>query len=130
VFDRASKNWKPLDTAADYTYASYYYARDPDLINTVPAGAISVLKDTDGEPLDGVDVVVRYLAGLPRNTTAPRTGRLKLLKQLPVASFGSDEIQPWRGATRPPSGPAGAGTVALPRPMPAGQNLSSEGRSR
>jgi S-sulfosulfanyl-L-cysteine sulfohydrolase len=126
VFDRASKNWKPLDTAADYTYASYYYARDPDLINTVPAGAISVLKDTDGEPLDGVDVVARYLAGLPRNTTAPRTGRLKLLKQLPVASFGSDEIQPWRGATQPPS----AGTVALPRPMPAGQNLSSEGRSR
>lgn len=131
VFDRASKNWKPLDTAAEYTYASYYYARDPDLINAVPAGAISVLKDTDDEPLDGVDVVVRYLAGLPRNTTAPRTGRLKLLKPLPVASFGSDEIQPWRGATRPPSGrPAGAGTVALPRPMPAGQNLSSEGRSR
>jgi S-sulfosulfanyl-L-cysteine sulfohydrolase len=128
VFDRASKDWKPLDTAADYTYASYYYARDPDLINTVPAGAISVLKDTDGEPLDGVDVVARYLAGLPRNTTAPRTGRLKLLKPLPVASFGSEEIQPWRGATRP--APAGAGTVARPSPMPAGQNLSSEGRSR
>src|SRR5262245_49802418 len=125
VFDRASKNWKPLDTAADYTYASYYYARDPDLINTVPAGAISVLKDTDGEPFDGVDVVVRYLAGLPRNTTAPRTGRLKLLKPLPVAGFGSDEIQPWRGATKPPS----AGTAALPNPTPASQNLT-QGRSR
>jgi S-sulfosulfanyl-L-cysteine sulfohydrolase len=124
VFDRASKTWKPLDPAAEYTYASYYYARDPELINTVPASAITVLKDTDGEPLDGVDVVARYLAGLPHNTTAPKTGRLKLLKPLPAASSGSDEIQPWRGATQPSSG-----TVALPRPMPAGQNLS-DGRSR
>src|SRR5262245_41259985 len=129
VFDRATKSWKPLDPAAEYTYASYYYARDPDLINTVPAGAITVLKDTDGEPLDGVDVVARYLAGLPRSTTAPRTGRLRLLKPLPVASFGSDEIQPWRGATRPPAAAARAGTAAVPRPTPASQNLS-DGRSR
>ena len=47
-----------------------------------------------------------------RNTTAPRTGRLKLLKPLPVASFGSEEIQPWRGATQPPSATARAGTAA------------------
>jgi len=129
VFDRATKSWKPLDPAAEYTYASYYYARDPDLINTVPAGAITVLKDTDGEPLDGVDVVARYLAGLPRNTTAPQTGRLKLIRPLPAASFGSDEVQPWRGATQPPAAAARAGTAAVPRPTPASQNLS-DGRSR
>jgi hypothetical protein len=29
-------------------YASYYYARDPDLINTVPAQDISVVQDKDG----------------------------------------------------------------------------------
>src|SRR5215470_11621445 len=120
VFDRASKDWKPLDPAADYTYASYYYARDPDLINTVPAGAITVLKDSDGEPLDGVDVVVRYLAGLPHNTTAPRTGRLRLTKPLPAPSLGIDEIQPWHGV-QPRSG---AGAVALPKREPASQNLS------
>jgi sulfur-oxidizing protein SoxB len=123
VFDRASKDWKPLDPAADYTYASYYYARDPDLINTVPARAITVLKDTDGEPLDGVDVVARYLAGLPHNTTAPRTGRLKLIKPLPTPSVGSDEIQPWRGV-QPRSG---TGAVALPKREPAIRNLT-EGR--
>jgi len=127
VFDRATKNWKPLDPAAEYTYASYYYARDPDLINTVPAGAISVVKDKDGQSLDGVEVVVRYLAGLPDKTTSPRTGRLKLIKPLPVAGFGSDEIQPWRGAVQPPPGPGGTGSVALPRPAPASQSIT-EGR--
>jgi S-sulfosulfanyl-L-cysteine sulfohydrolase len=129
VFDRATKAWKPLDPAAEYTYASYYYARDPDLINTVPARAISVLKDNQGEALDGVDVVVRYLAGLEHNTTAPKTGRLKLTKPLPSVGSGNDEIQPWRGV-KPRPASAGAGTVALPSPKSTGQSLSSEGRSR
>ena len=88
VFDRATKSFKPLDPAASYTYASYYYARDPDLINTVPATDVTVLKDKDGQALDGVDVLVRYIAGLPNKTTAPRAGRLKLIKPLPVARFG------------------------------------------
>jgi len=97
VIDRRTNAWNPLDPEADYTYASYYYARDPDLINTVPAQAISVVKDKDGGDLDAVEVVARYLAGLPNRTTAPKTGRLKLLQPLPAASFGSPEIQPWRG---------------------------------
>ena len=50
--DHLTNAWKPLDREADYTYASYYYARDPDLINTVPAQAISVVKDKDGRELD------------------------------------------------------------------------------
>ena len=97
VIDRRTNAWKPLDPEADYTYASYYYARDPDLINTVPAQAISVVKDKDGGDLDAVEVVARYLAGLPNRTIAPKTGRLKLLRSLPTANFGSPEIQPWRG---------------------------------
>ena len=97
VIDRRTNAWNPLDPEADYTYASYYYARDPDLINTVPAQAISVVRDKDGGDLDAVEVVARYLAGLPNRTTAPKTGRLKLLQPLPAASFGSPEIQPWRG---------------------------------
>jgi len=122
VFDRVSRSFKPLDPAASYTYASYYYARDPDLINTVPASDVTVLKDKDGKALDGVEVVVRYLAGLPNKTTAPRAGRLKLLKPLPVASFGSEEIQPWRGVAQPVSAATGAGAAALP--VPAQQTLS------
>ena len=119
VFDRATKRFKPLDPAASYTYASYYYARDPDLINTVPASDVTVLKDKDGLALDGVDVVVRYLATLPNKTTAPKAGRLKLLKPLPVARSSSEEIQPWRGAVQPASASAGSGAAA-----PAPKTLS------
>jgi sulfur-oxidizing protein SoxB len=110
VIDRRTNAWNPLDPEADYTYASYYYARDPDLINTVPAQAISVVKDKDGRDLDAVDVVTRYLAGLPNRTTSPQTGRLQLLKPLPAASFGSPEVQPWRGVKQP----AATGAVELP----------------
>jgi sulfur-oxidizing protein SoxB len=115
VADRSTNAWKPLDLDADYSYASYYYARDPDLINTVPAQAITIVKDKEGRDLDAVEVVVKYLESLPQRTTAPKTGRLKLTEPLPVASFGSPEIQPWRGAissTTPPYagavGPAGS----------------------
>jgi sulfur-oxidizing protein SoxB len=114
VFDRATRSFKPLDPAASYTYASYYYARDPDLINTVPASDVTVLKDKDGQALDGVEVVARYIAGLPNKTTAPRTGRLKLLKPLPVARLGSEEIQPWRGVAQPASASIGSGAPTLP----------------
>jgi 2',3'-cyclic-nucleotide 2'-phosphodiesterase (5'-nucleotidase family) len=118
VFDRATKSFKPLDPAASYTYASYYYARDPDLINTVPATDLTVLKDKDGQALDGVDVLVRYIAGLPNKTTAPRAGRLKLIKPLPIARSGSEEIQPWRGVPQPASASTGSGAAALPAPAP------------
>jgi hypothetical protein len=79
VSDHLTNAWKPFDR----------YARDPDLINTVPAQAISVVKDKDGRELDAVEVVTRYLASLPHRTTAPKTGRLKLIKPIPAASFGN-----------------------------------------
>ena len=110
VADRQTNAWKPLDLDADYSYASYYYARDPDLINTVPAQSISIVKDKEGRDLDAVEVVVRYLGGLPQRTTAPKTGRLKLIQPMPAVSFGSPEIQPWRGATLPTMPPY-TGTV-------------------
>ena len=112
VADRQTKGWKPLDLEADYSYASYYYARDPDLINTLPAQGISIVKDKEGRDLDAVEVVVRYLDGLPQRTTSPKTGRLRLIAPMPAASFGSPEIQPWRGATLP-STPL-IGTVGQP----------------
>ena len=113
VADHLTNAWKPLDPEADYTYASYYYARDPDLINTVPVQAISIVKDKEGRDLDAVEVVARYLAGLPNRTTAPKTGRLKLVKPIPTAIFGSPEIQPWRGVMQsaPPAPEAGAAAL-------------------
>jgi S-sulfosulfanyl-L-cysteine sulfohydrolase len=122
VSDRLTNAWKPLDPEADYTYASYYYARDPDLINTVPAQAISVVKDKDGRDLDAVEVVARYLAGLPNRTTAPKTGRLKLIKPMPAANFGSPEIQPWRGVIPSTTQSPDTGAVELPGRNPQRTN--------
>jgi sulfur-oxidizing protein SoxB len=122
VSDRATNAWKPLDPEADYTYASYYYARDPDLINTVPAQAISIVKDKDGRDLDAVEVVARYLAGLPNRTTAPKTGRLKLINPIPAASFGSPEIQPWRGVIPSTTHSPDTGAVELPDRNPQRTN--------
>ncbi len=121
IMDRRSNQWKPIDSEADYTYASYYYTRDPDLINTVPAQAITIIKDKDGRDLDAVEVVARYLASLPNRKTSPRTGRLKLVKPVPAASFGSPEIQPWRGAiqSEPKSRETGAQVLPVRRPQRA-----------
>lgn len=98
VYGRQAKEWKPLNPEADYTYASYYYNTDPSLINVVPATNITVLKDEKGNPLDGVEVVVRYLESLPDKTANPELNRIRLRKPLPTARFGFPEIQPFRGA--------------------------------
>ena len=72
------------------------------LINVVEAREIEVLRDAAGQPLDGVEVVVRYLEGLPQRTANPEQNRIKLARPLPPPAFGSPEVQPWRGATPPP----------------------------
>jgi len=87
----------PLDPAATYSYASYYYAADPTFINVVPATDISILKDEAGNPLDGVEIVVRYLATLPAKTVVAMPTRLRLTAPLPAPAFGNPEIQPLRG---------------------------------
>lgn len=93
-------NGKPLDLAAPYTYASYWYAGDPNLINVVPATDISLLKDADGKAMDGTEVVVQYLRALPDQTADPMLNRIKLLAPLPGSSHGFPEVQPLRGAAR------------------------------
>jgi sulfur-oxidizing protein SoxB len=131
LVDQGGKGWKPLDADADYTYASYYYARDPDLINATPAEDISVLKDERGRELDAVEVVTRYLARLPNRTVTPKTGGFKLIKPIPAASFGSPEIQPWRGAVQAPEPPPRVGAEVLPgRRLRAGLDVQPGRRSR
>ena len=93
-------NGKPLDLTAPYTYASYWYAGDPNLINVVPATDISLLKDTDGKAMDGTEVVVQYLHSLPDQTADPVLNRIRLLAPLPAAKFGFPEVQPLRGVSR------------------------------
>lgn len=97
VFNRAANTWEALNPERTYTYASYHYANDPDLINVVPVKNVQVLKDEQGQVLDGVEVVVRYLDSLPNKTANPELNRIKLKQPLPKAISGSPEVQPWRG---------------------------------
>ena len=102
-------NGAPLDVAANYTYASYWYAADPCLINVVPIPGctatggvpsnITILKDTNGDPLDAAEVVVNYLQSLPGQTANPTLNRITLVNPLPGPKFGNYEVQPLRGAT-------------------------------
>lgn len=98
VFDRKKNAWAPLDLGTSYTYASYFYRRDPFLINVVPSADIEVLRDGEGRPLDGVEVVVRYLQSLPDKTARPELNRIRIVKPLPAAAYGNPEMQPLRGA--------------------------------
>lgn len=71
---------------------------DPTLINVVPATNINVLRDEQGQVLDGVEVVVRYLNSLPGKSVDPELNQIRLLKPLPKAQFCNPEVQPLRGA--------------------------------
>ncbi|MBI3545957.1 MAG: 5'-nucleotidase C-terminal domain-containing protein [Gammaproteobacteria bacterium] len=102
IFNRKNNAWEALKPEGTYSYAAYYYTRDPDLINVIPATDIKVLKDEKGANLDGVEVVVRYLQSLPNKTVNPTLNRIRLVKPLPADTFGNPEIQPWRGVTPAP----------------------------
>lgn len=109
-------NGADLALASSYSYASYWYKADGCKINTVDVPScvvnsttglpsnITILKDRDGSPLDGTEVVVQYLQSLsgPAN---PMLNRISLKDKttglptrLPAAKFGNQEIQPLRGA--------------------------------
>ena len=101
---------KPLDPAATYRYASYWYATDPCSVNDiqvqgctaaegVPTG-IRIVRDGDGSTLDAVEIVARYIEKAPDKTVNPSLDRVRLVRPLPPPRFGFREVQPLRGATR------------------------------
>ena len=92
-----STEYSDLDLEASYTYASYYYAADPNLINAAPATDIEIFKDEKGTPLDGVEVVARYLSSLPGKRANPGPARFTLVRPLPPPAYGNPEVQPLRG---------------------------------
>lgn len=96
-FSNIVVNGKPLDPAASYTVAGFYYDQVPTLINRIPAQDIAVLKDKDGSVLDGTDVVKSYVESLAdRTVTADnlRLNRIRLLNPLPAEEHGIREMQP------------------------------------
>jgi len=99
---------KPLDPAATYRYASYWYATDPCSVNDiqvqgctaaegVPTG-IRIVRDGDGSTLDAVEIVARYIEKAPDKTVNPSLDRVRLVRPLPPPRFGFPEVQPLRGA--------------------------------
>jgi len=101
-----------LDPAASYSYASYWYDSDPDLINRVPATDIEIaVRDANGKALfvpvadrgvypamDGTEIVWQYLRDNLGGTLGNlETHRVNLLRPLPVPVFGNYEVQALRG---------------------------------
>ena len=60
---------------------------------------ITILRDDDGGPMDGTEVVVKYLQSLPNMTADNQLNRIQLLLPLPAPKFGNPEVQPLRGGT-------------------------------
>lgn len=104
-------------TNQTYTYASYWYSADPCKLNTIDVPGctfdtvtrvpsnITVLKEADGSPMDGTEVVVKYLESLGGAAANPVLNRIVLKDKatglptaLPAAKFGNSEVQPLRGA--------------------------------
>jgi len=104
-------------TNQTYIYASYWYSADPCKLNTIDVPGctfdavtrvpsnITVLKEADGSPLDGTEVVVKYLESLAGAAANPTLNRITLKDKttglptmLPAARFGFPEVQPLRGA--------------------------------
>jgi len=95
--------WNAWSSANTYTYCSYFYGSDPYQINKVDISAtyqpsIKVIKDANGIPMDGVDVVIEYLQSLPNHTANPVLNRTTLKESLPGYLTGNPELQPWTGA--------------------------------
>lgn len=95
-------NYAPwVATGKSYTYCSYFYDNDPNLINrvTIPNPAtISVIKDDAGNAMDGVEIVVEYLKELPGMTADPLLNRTTLMEPMPAFTTTNKEVQPWGGA--------------------------------
>lgn len=90
-------NGQPLNLGQQYTYASYWYPTDPGLINVVAAQNIQILRDINNNPLDGTEIVVKYLQTLPNQTANPVLNRIQLASPLPAARYPFSEVQPLRG---------------------------------
>lgn len=107
------------DELPRYSYASYWYKADPCKVNVidimectntaanpseppVPSN-ITVYKNKDGTPMDGTEVIVKYLESLPAKTADTKLNRIKLLKPLPAAPNGMKIMQPLRGASATPA---------------------------
>lgn len=101
IQDAETGVWAPLDPAAEYTWAGYWYEQDPQIVGGIRTdGPITVVRGPENEVLDGTEVVSNYLA---THTANPQLGRVNLLAPLPPPVYGNPEIQPLLGVPPVPS---------------------------
>lgn len=93
--NRQTTGWEPLDLKANYTFAGYWFAQDPQVVGGVKTtGPVTVVRGAESKTLDGTDVVANYLQDRVAN---PELNRVKLLFPLPPPVYGNPEIQPLLG---------------------------------
>jgi len=96
-------NGEQVRMDAAYTVAGLWYKEIPALINRLPAKGVVVVKDENGAPLDGTDVVKMYLDSLPGKALTKdrlQLDRIRLLNPLPASHHGIREVQPLGAVTR------------------------------
>lgn len=87
--------WEPLDLAANYTYAGYWFEQAPTLVNGITGSSVTPIKGPSGEKLDITQVVANYVKNV--GTIYPEIHRVNLLYPLPPPVYGNPEIQPLNG---------------------------------
>ena len=93
--DPATGEWLPLDTAATYSIAGYWYQQNPaNVAGILGRTAAEPVRGEQGEVIDGTEVVVNHLKTHSAN---PEPNRVRLLSPLPGAAYGSPEMQPLKG---------------------------------
>ena len=95
VQDPATGEWLPLDTAATYSFAGYWYEQNPGNVGGLAGKtAAEPVRDANGEVLDGTEVIVNHLK---THTANPELNRVHLVSPLPAPSYGNSEMQPLKG---------------------------------
>jgi 2',3'-cyclic-nucleotide 2'-phosphodiesterase (5'-nucleotidase family) len=92
-------NGAPLDTSGTtaYAIAGLWFGSEPGSVNNCgacmrPGATVEVLRDENGEPLDAVEVVARYLRH--HGPVGPHEPRVRLHHPLPRGPYGFDVLQP------------------------------------
>lgn len=93
------EDWDVLEPHARYRIAGYWYARSPGKIGSLDVDAPEVLQGQGGAVRDACAVVVDDLREAPAR---PDMSGVHARAPLPASQYGNPEIQPLRGASRPP----------------------------
>lgn len=104
-----SNDWETLDTSAVYSFAGFWYARDPESVGGVTAtSAIEDINGLAGETIDATQAISEFVSTGPSRSPE---GRITIVQPLPAPSSGT------RRSNRSPAPPAIKQTLEVVIPM-------------